>query len=625
MSTTVKENSLNEELSQTINMFLRLVTDKLTGESKLIEIENLRLAIANITGLQTELDTKQELVTEETGEIPVFDALGQIGGSGLTMGTFDSDEHLDIITDDGFYEATQVVNVDGIGRVYYALIFNTNEILLSDNGLWYRIYSTVWSTPRYIGGSFNNITVTYDEAATLIAGSLLSPGAKYKITGHGQDIGIVLTAATANEFETDGIRFGIIPKHYIPGTYDTNVWGGTWYATMASATVDAYYLYCGKVYRSVTGATGTATAWALDATNWLLIDPFTSWDYYTVKTFGVKYRFVANNTTNYPYGYIAKQWDEKGNEFGEDIEPADKFNVDYNDWNLAVDGGTFYGNKIRRCYGIRISDEYYFPFIFNNNGFGDIKNVTAVSYLIHTNTFAYYDENIPYISSNGSETTIACNSIKGSLAGDIIYIVSSEINAAIYDNVDVEIGLSKIDDSISGCNFNGYMMSRSTIVYPMEDLTFNDHVYIRQSYEKSKIAAAFTIGAGTFTIPTGASYVDMTVVTGCTQATDRSNGIPVGTRTFTILYTGWYRLMFSASMSPLSYCIIEIQAFKNSTAITPWYTKLYMASDDIQFNLPNFPVYLAAGDVITIKYRHNDGGTMTFTNSLTNISLDYDN
>jgi hypothetical protein len=627
MSTTVKENSLNEELEQTIHMYLRLVTDKLTGDSKLIEIENLRLAIANTTGLQTALDAKQELVTGETGELPIFDALGQIEASGLTVGTYDSEAALEALTANGFYTATEAVLVDGCGQTDYALIFNSYEILFTESGLWHRRYSGTWSTARYIGGSFDNITVTYAEAATLVAGSLLSPGAKYKITGHGQDMGIILTASTANEFETDGIRFGIVPAHYVPGNHGgSDVWGGTWYATMVSATVDAYYLYCGKVYQSKTGLVGTATNWALNVADWLLMDPQTSWDYYTVKTFGVKYRFVANNTTNYPYGYIAKQWDNKGNEFGEDIEPADKFHVDYNDWNLSVDGGTFFDNKLRRCYGIRISDEAYLPIITNNTGYGDIKNVTAPTYQIYSNTFIYNSVTVPSISSNSSEALISGNIISKTIAGDINSIVDSEIHGNVaVSNVDVDINFSKIYANLLGNDFNGYAISWSTIVEDMESLTFANNVFINQAYIYSKIAAAFTIGAGTFTIATGTTYLDMTVVTGCTQATDRSNGITVGTRTFTVLYTGWYRLNFNALLTASAACDMEIQAFRDATAITQWYAKSINYGSLSQVILPDYPFFLTAGEVITVKYRHSDGGTITFTNSLTNISLDYDN
>lgn len=366
--TKIKENSLNEEMAQTAIMFLRLVTSKLTGDSKLIQIQNLILQISNIYGLQTIIDGLQTLVTGSESEIPIFDALGQIESSNFKIGTFDTIESLDLCTQQGLYTASDVVDVPIVGDVQFSFVVLGHRLLFGSNGLWHCVYSSSWSLPRYVGGAFDNITIPYADAVDLATNGQLSPGAAYKITGIGQDEGLILRAASADTFETDGIRLGLVPAHFDVGTFDSVVWKGAWRSTGTYAEDDHVIRY-GRVFRNLTGSTGTEDGFGLDSMNWLPIDPLIGVNegFYVREVFGCTYRLVSNLPLVFTTGYVSRQWDSRGNSFGIEVEPADGFKVEYNDF-----GNVFiYGNILKSCYNnISASGSE----IYNNNGDGDIHD-----------------------------------------------------------------------------------------------------------------------------------------------------------------------------------------------------------------------------------------------------------
>lgn len=374
---TVKENSLNVEAAQTALMYLRLVVDRFTGDSKLIQIDDLRLAIANITGLQALLDATQPLITGHLNELTKLNTDGSLAASGLHVGTFSTEAELAALVDDGTYifvYDTAYVSLPLCGIVYFVAINNGHRILYTDNGLWHSVYFGGWGLERYIGGAFDNITLSYAEAVAQIDASQLSPGASYKITGTGQNVGIILRAASANEFETDGIVLALIPRHLI-GTHSGIVWKGHWSDTLLATDVaeDDHFIYFGKVYRSLTGEVGTATNRVLDATNWYPLDPFTETDFYTQVTHGCSYKLVSSMPLVYTTGFIYSRWNAKGNTLSEIVEDADGFNSDMNDWHLDIDGGEFNGNILRRVYNNTIASTNA---IARCSGNGDIYNTT---------------------------------------------------------------------------------------------------------------------------------------------------------------------------------------------------------------------------------------------------------
>ena len=105
-----------------------------------------------------------------------------------------------------------------MGYLAAVLTINDTQIVLStDRGLWYRTYDAGWSIPSYIGGSVNNITVSRLQADWLVANNSLTVGAVYRIFDNANYEYIVLTAATSNTFNPRGV--GLCAKAVIQGTW----------------------------------------------------------------------------------------------------------------------------------------------------------------------------------------------------------------------------------------------------------------------------------------------------------------------------------------------------------------------------------------------------------------------
>ena len=157
-----KENQIGEEVSTDPDvlkdMFVRFVTAMGTGLSKNKKVSEFILKIANIYGLQTALDSKiTKNIAGFEGRIPIYLDDGDIDFSSFKIGSFNSAASIGSLTRDGFYTA------DGSGSGYEnsimgylaaVLTINDTQIVLStDRGLWYRTYDAGWSIPSYIGGS----------------------------------------------------------------------------------------------------------------------------------------------------------------------------------------------------------------------------------------------------------------------------------------------------------------------------------------------------------------------------------------------------------------------------------------------------------------------------------------
>jgi len=602
--TTIKENGLPVHASEAAAAFaaryLRMVTDILTGDSEVIKNDDILWQLKNVEGLLIALAGKQALVPLAEDYICSFDGGGQAKISGFTAGKayFTTPAELDAIVYDGFYTCgDEAVDFPPMGYIVAADIRNTKEIFFTSTGLWYRQYTdTGWSLPRYIGGGFDNITLAYADAAAMIAASQLSPGAKYKITGHGQDLGIIVAAESPTSFETRGIRIGIIPAHFSAGTYGAYTWGGTWHAEMADPGEDTYYVYCGMVWKALSGNVGTASAWSLDATNWLLIDPQTNIPtFYTTQTFTVDFKFAATDTATWPFGFIMRQINQNNIELGDIIEPVDGFDIDYNDWSFNIDppNYSFFNVKATRLY--------------NNIGKAPIYNVDIEGKIYENNLNSTNGIHRIFGSGNLRLNNIGLNGGAGNLYNTFLSngnLTSCDIDGVFSATIDNET-LTGTISTYGGTNSIKLVGAR-------------------------KVSSAFIIGTGTFTVPTGATYSLPTVVTGCAMTVDRENGITVDTddRLFVVQYTGWYRLHMTTSATVSAACIAECMAYKNSTTPIPqWYNKKkYNTTDSWQTTtLPDYPVYLEAGDIISIMYKHDNVGTITVSLGQINKALDYDN
>lgn len=726
---TVKENSLNEHITETAaqlaTRFLRLVTDKITGDSELIEIADLFLQVSNTDGLQTLLDGKIPRVALESNHLVKSDDLGGLILAGLDTYTFITEAEMNAITGNGFYVHTGATLVLPLyGTVAYIIVGGGHRVVFSSSGIWHSTYSSGWSVPRYVGGAFDNISVTYAEAAAMVADNQLSPGASYKITDYGNDNGIIIRAASANEFETDGIRLGYIP---IAGIW-TRIWSTD--VALPLATTEIYY-YCGRLYHPITLARGTASNWTLDATNWLLLDPATDTEHYELATFGCTYKFVSSIPLTYTKGYVAKQWDDRGNCYGDLVENVDGFRTEYNDWSIEFVAGTYFGNTLRRVYNNSIGDEWTFT---NNDGMGDVYN--AIECSINENILPDDNNNIRNIRGSilnknvlggtadiqylDSGSAMYDNSINGDVKGDaavyaVITMSECEVlhGAEIKDLVSGTFSKSIIKGTIDGnkttstvimdgCHIgidlgspiitnNGPLVLTRAIIEDgcyiasntgttqlvdtklnqrshltgnvdlwmiysemrfgaeLSNKTFTDMAQVLNStlasvnasvqtiatnisihQAQSKITGSFYIGTGTFTIPTGATYNPLTVVTGCAGTTIRENGVTVDAvsdRVIVAKYAGWYRFKYTSSvLCQTINTIAEAIIYVNSSPLQAGYnSKTYTAVDSYINASLSTDLLLAAGDVVSVRYKHNKGTTVTFALGQVNLELEYNN
>jgi len=368
--------------------------------------------------------------------------------------------------------------------------------------------------------------------------------------------------------------------------------------------------------------------------------------------FGVNYDFTTD--------YIRKQWDARGNEAGIEIDPEDGFIVDYNDWGNP----NIYGNKVKSFRANEARSGYA---IFNNNGGGDIHD--NIDCVISENVLTDENNNIRYNSGytihknellgnadidtnvNTEYNTIEFCRIEGDIKDNtnvVVYksrvgyngkikdctslsVTDSIVLGLFEDNTRINLLRTRIEEggrlrnksSVSGCPIN------DSVLYDLNETseTYTDAITIHQSL--GKISSSFIIGAGTFTIPTGGGFSQPTVTSGCAATEGRINGIDIDTDdwVFIVKHSGYYVYNHSTSGTVSNAAIVEVMAYKNSTPIPEWYNKKkYSASDSWQIsNLPNYPVWLDKGDVISIRYHHDYGGTLTVTLGQINKTLKYDN
>jgi hypothetical protein len=438
----IKENQIPQEVSTDPevlkDMFVRFVTALGTGNSKNKKVSELILKIANIYGLQTALDSKiTKNVANDGGIIPTYLADGDIDFSTFKIGSFDSAASIGSLTDNGFYTAEgsgSGYENSIMGYVRFVWTINNYQIIgTTGNGLWFREYDGTWSVPRNIGGSTDNVVVTYARAEALAAAGELSPGTVYNIaditvTGYHS---ILLTAASGSEFFSDGFATLSVPVHRTTGTYtiDGNPveFKGCWVHAGDTFTAEDIVWYYGKMYASITGARGTASGYSLDTTNWNLLDPNTYPEFYTVVKHNVDYDFATN--------FVRLEWDEFGNEFGDVSLQIDNFQARYNDWPSLDDMTGMYGmedNRVTRFYNNE-------PFSYmRNNGKRYIYN--NKNSIVSDNQFNGYAGAI----ANNTNLTLSNNvlmyesPITGNGYGNnTVVITGCEIGGEIQDNASV--------------------------------------------------------------------------------------------------------------------------------------------------------------------------------------------
>lgn len=409
MSTSIKENLIPQETSTDPevlkDMFVRFVTALGTGSSKNKKLSELILKIANIYGLQTALDSKiGKNVSGGTGIIPSYLADGDIDFSSFKIGTFDSAATIGSLMDNGFYTA------EGTGSSYYNFVMgyvvavitinNTQIILSSDRGIWYRVYSGSWSYPLSVGGNPNNIMLTYAQALEMASTSQLTPGTFYSIYDHDEYANIVLQAATGSSFLEECKCLAVVPVHRY-GTYTVGgnpvVFVGQWFHNLGSAA-GSVAIHGNRCWVNQTGARGTQSNFALDETNWTKIDFRLYPEFYNFEWHTCVY--------DYTNDYVKEEWDDYGNRFGDITIPEtdDGFRCHMNDWGLNYDfndASSYNGNRcifkrntVKRFFGTtpteKTSNEVELHFE-GNTGTGWIRNMRP--YFNVANAYQYHVSN----------------------------------------------------------------------------------------------------------------------------------------------------------------------------------------------------------------------------------------
>ena len=262
----------------------------------------------------------------------------------------------------------------------------------------------VYSSGGGGGGDFY-FEVTRAAAETAISGDLLIPGALYKITDRG-DRGIFLTAISTNQFSTEGIRVMLVPF-----TYDADVslipMEGLWHPNLAGTlpSPGVYVAYAGFVYQNLNGNIGAPADMddafsPLDPAEWDIIpkSSFSAGEY-VEKIFGVNYDFTND--------WIAKQWDNNGNEIGYPFPGPSPNPVDYTDWNIETRVSLYSSFKNNKSQGAICGNSGYIgggdTVIENNVIYGTINGIVGN----YADSDVYIKDNTALnILKNGSGTSI---------------------------------------------------------------------------------------------------------------------------------------------------------------------------------------------------------------------------
>jgi len=310
---------------------------------------------------------------------------------------------------------------------------------------------------------FNGATnILYADLITLVSTSSLIPDTTYFIT----DRNIWVYAHTTSLISNDAVRkMSIVQNTY----YEiSGINKGVWHSTFTDADVDVddIMVYCGRVFKNLTGNIGSSTIVdmkgtliypapnaSLDNTNWVSINT-TDTTYYEDKIFNIKYDYLTDT--------ITEQSDNRGNTIYNDAftsenisGPTNHILIDITDWG----NNQIFNNK---CSGVfnnhtdsyiqiaynkcakTISNNYS---IFGNIIYNDVFYITdnkcnRIDYNV-LNGFIFNNTNTGTISSNsllsgilGSTSSISSNSNQGDIKNNTNNgsIVSNTNNGSIYNN-----------------------------------------------------------------------------------------------------------------------------------------------------------------------------------------------
>lgn len=319
---------------------------------------------------------------------------------------------------------------------------------------------------------YNLIEVTKSELDSLITANELKLGTCYKITDRG-DRGITLTAISSNKLSLEGIRTMLCPKTYKLETLDTNIWKGVWHSTKTFAINDLC-IWGGLVWKNLTGSVGSATSnreAELDVVNWVVIPKasFTNSEYIEM-VFSVHY--------DYEHDWIAKQFDDNGNEFGCSYEFYNKMGLatiigSVNPVDLCDYNYTTYGSNVN------ISNNKAICITNNVEGVTIHGNVVPVGFIRRNKMTGFIINNIianPSASTSASNVlhSIHDNSCTGNISGNVV-------SGRIYSNSNTGNILTNFAEDIS-LNTNGGTINNNNT---LGDISINSNtgsIYNNRAY-----------------------------------------------------------------------------------------------------------------------------------------------
>jgi len=595
----IKENNLPEDSAMFSYEFFRKVTEKYSGESKLIEKAKLFWTISQITNLQATLDQLLSKVSDPDlkSMLGYVKADGTISGSGMQLQTLTGIVNIDLLYSGCYaFENGNTAYSDLYGTIYQIIAMPDNgigettipashnqcfQLIFATKGIFYRTFNgSSWGFARYIGGGQMNYEATRERLLEIRNAGQLTPGALFLLNDHSNDNGIVLQAATPSAFNPNCIRLGLSPKHYKAQTIDGYTWIGTWRNTKTVAVGNLAVFY-GRVWVNLTGSIGTSTLYDLDAVNWQMKQVI-SGAFYEDMIYSCVYDIYAN--------FIITQKDVRYNmELGSGIV-IDTDLTDYNDWNINAD--------------------YNYPVVLNVK-----QNRLANNYIVgHDNKASIYN-----VSGTGS---IYDNDFE-----IVNHIMANVVNNGVFSLCSsVKISDTNIHADLTAIEFNTFSITGSEIYSPINTIELTANQKYRES-PSNLINAVLGIAAGTFTIPVGTGWSNSTTVTGGVATTVRSNGIIITPSSFQCLYAGWYHVTSGTSAKSSVKCNLETVICVNGNPILSTANiKTYNAVGDYVWSEVQGDILLAVGDLVTLKYRHDATPTSpTFTSYMTRSDIEYHN
>lgn len=620
---TQKENGLPERTTFSFGYYLRMVTNLITGASELVRASNIIWPKSNVDGLEDSLDLKadKETVAGLKNMLSYVKADGTFSGSGMLMQSLTSATSLESLVNTGIYTfPAGKDNVSLYGTIHDVFVLDNSTVgesvsiptihksralIFSDKGIFYRTYNSSdggsgWSYPRFLGGGVMNYSGTRSSLMSMATANNLTPGALYVLTDHTNDNGIILEASTENTFNPNAQRLGLAPTHHLAGTFPTGsgganeTWLGVWRSGLSGVAIGKLTVHCNRVWRSLTGSVGgPVDTYDLDAANWALV-PVESGSYYGSVQFSVNYDIATN--------CILTQRDSYGLELGYGYPHTtylitDIDELDYCDWDF---------NK-----------EYQIPVI------QDVKQK-----LIYGNKFDYYFlQRIIHVTGTGQ---IYNNDF--TYTSDVIKHVEND--AYIYGCSTPHIEDTVVSGDISDVSFNNYKIINSQILSAISGITLTQITTIHES--TGAIYACRSVGDGddTFQVAPGTAWIPATGT--LTTTSTCSNGVDVGTGVeFTVKYAGLYDISTLASAA----CSVK----HNLETIINVY-RAATSTDEQLVHLSNIKTYdnaagvgayinssihgiaiLNVGDVVTVRYRHNNAGTLTYTMYKMTATIKYSN